>query len=126
MKQTATAKRVDLHLEGVIYRLIETVREKTAALLPPTVESRTIGEGNVIQPFEIKLPKRQVAVVAGSRCVNGTFNRNDKVRIVRGPSREQVYEGESFTSFDPSPCHLQLHNEFVESGGAESQAKLAC
>lgn len=94
VKQTATTKRVDLHLEGVIYRLIETVRQKTAALLPPSIESRTIGEGTVIKPFEIKVGKKQIATVAGSRCVNGTINRNDLVRILRGPDREQVFEGE--------------------------------
>jgi len=94
IRTSATQKHVDLHLESVIYRLIETVRKKTAALLPPTIESRTIGEGTVGEVFTIKLPKRQTQTVAGARCTNGTFSIHDKIRILRGAKRDVVFEGE--------------------------------
>jgi len=86
---------VPLHLESVIYRLIETVRSKVAALLPPKVESRVVGEATVQQLFPVKVKKGTV-MVAGCKVSNGIINKAEKVRILRsgdGKDREVVYEG---------------------------------
>jgi len=86
---------VPLHLESVIYRLIETVRSKVAALLPPKIESRVVGEATVQQLFPVKVKKGTV-VVAGCKVSNGIINKAEKVRILRsgdGKDREVVYEG---------------------------------
>jgi translation initiation factor IF-2 len=74
--------------------LIETVRQKTAALLPPKIEYRVIGEANVLQVFEVTKGKTKVSV-AGCRVSNGNITRTDKVRVLRGPERTPVFEGES-------------------------------
>jgi len=86
---------VPLHLESVIYRLIETVRSKVAALLPPKIESRVVGEATVQQLFPVKVKKGTV-MVAGCKVSNGIINKAEKVRILRsgdGKEREVVYEG---------------------------------
>jgi translation initiation factor IF-2 len=86
---------VPLHLESVIYRLIETVRSKVAALLPPKIESRVVGEATVQQLFPVKVKKGTV-MVAGCKVSNGIINKAEKVRILRsgdGKDREVVYEG---------------------------------
>jgi len=86
---------VPLHLESVIYRLIETVRSKVAALLPPRIESRVVGEATVQQLFPVKVKKGTV-MVAGCKVSNGIINKSEKVRILRsgdGKDREVVYEG---------------------------------
>jgi translation initiation factor IF-2 len=91
----AAAAGVQLHLETVIYRLIETVRSKTAALLPPRIESKINGEATVLQLFPINLKRGQTMTVAGCRVGNGTIRKTEGVRVLRGPDREQVYEGKS-------------------------------
>jgi translation initiation factor IF-2 len=86
---------VPLHLESVIYRLIETVRSKVATLLPPKIESRVVGEATVQQLFPVKVKKGTV-MVAGCKVSNGIINKAEKVRILRsgdGKDREVVYEG---------------------------------
>jgi translation initiation factor IF-2 len=86
---------VPLHLESVIYRLIETVRSKVAALLPPKIESRVVGEATVQQLFPVKVKKGTV-MVAGCKVSNGIINKAERVRILRsgdGKDREVVYEG---------------------------------
>lgn len=93
----AKSANVPLHLESVIYRLIETVRSKVAALLPPTIESRVTGEAVVQQLFPIKV-KKETLMVAGCRVSNGVINKNEKVRVLRpssapGAEREVVFEG---------------------------------
>lgn len=92
----ANTTSVPLHLESVIYRLIDTVRKRVAALLPPTIETRVIGEAVVQQLFEIKV-KKDVTIVAGCRVSNGTINKAEKARVMRSTgsdaAREIVFEG---------------------------------
>lgn len=90
----AAGSRVDLHLENVIYRLIETVREKVAALLPPVIEVRVLGEAVVQQIFKIAIKGREPATIAGCRVGNGAISKNDIIRVLRGETREMIHEGE--------------------------------
>jgi translation initiation factor IF-2 len=95
IQNQAKDMNVPLHLESVIYRLIETVRSKVAALLPPKIESRVVGEASVQQLFPVKVKKGTV-MVAGCKVSNGIINKAEKVRILRsgdGKDREVVYEG---------------------------------
>ena len=83
-----------LHLESVIYRLIETVRDKVASLLPPVVETRVNGEATVLQVFTIAIKgQKEGQMVAGCRIANGVIGKNDTVRVLRGDKREVVFEG---------------------------------
>ena len=95
LQQLARQLGVSVHLESVIYRLIETVRQKTAALLPPAIEYRTTGEATVQQIFEISLKKKQKAFIAGCKVSQGVVKRGGLVRVFRGDDRVLVFEGES-------------------------------
>jgi len=87
---------VPLHLESVIYRLIETVRDRVAALLPPIIETRVNGEATVLQVFTIAIKgQKEGQIVAGCRIGNGVIGKNDTVRVIRGDKRDVVFEGES-------------------------------
>lgn len=93
VRKYAEENGVKLVMESVIYRLIETVRKETAALLPPNIESRILGEATVLQLFDVTVEKRRTVKIAGSRVNNGTIHRKEKVRVLRGPDRTIVYEG---------------------------------
>jgi translation initiation factor IF-2 len=95
IESLAASKSVPLHLESVIYRLIETVRDKVAALLPPIIETRVNGEATVLQVFTIAIKgQKEGQIVAGCRIGNGVIGKNDTVRVIRGEKREVVFEGE--------------------------------
>jgi translation initiation factor IF-2 len=91
----ANMSGVPIHVDSVIYRLIDSVRGRVAGLLPPKVEYRITGEAVVQQVFEIKLGRKEVNVIAGCKVGNGIISRSEGVRVLRGPDREVIYEGES-------------------------------
>lgn len=81
--------------EPVIYRLVETVSERAADLLPKIKETHVLGEALVQQLFEIRLSGGVTTVVAGCRVNNGSISRKERVRIIRGgPGGKEVHEGE--------------------------------
>ncbi|WVR03987.1 translation initiation factor IF-2 [Kwoniella sp. DSM 27419] len=89
----ARSSNVPLQLESVIYRLIDMVRSRVAALLPPRIEYSVKGEASVIQLFNINVKKRESITIAGCRVGNGVIDRNQTVRVLRGKDREVVFEG---------------------------------
>ncbi|WVQ62787.1 translation initiation factor IF-2 [Kwoniella botswanensis] len=93
IQTSAKSLQVPLHLESVIYRLIDTVRSKVAGLLPPKIEYSVKGEATVQQIFEINIKRKQTIKIAGCRVNNGIINRLEGIRVLRGPNREVVYEG---------------------------------
>ena len=94
-----------LHLESVIYRLIETVRDRVAALLPPIIETRVNGEATVLQVFTIAIKgQKEGQIVAGCRIGNGVIGKNDTVRVIRGDKRDVVFEGESASIDQRARC----------------------
>lgn len=94
MKTLAASGGVPVHCDSVIYRLIETVRQRVSALLPPKIEYRTTGEATVQQIFEITLDKKKTKKIAGSKVTNGVISKNEGVRVLRGPNRDIIFEGE--------------------------------
>jgi hypothetical protein len=88
----ANMSEVPVHVDSVIYRLIDTVRGQVSALLPPAIEYRITGEATVQQIFEIKKGK-DVHVIAGCKVNNGVISRAEPVRVLRGPNRAVVHEG---------------------------------
>ncbi|GAA5844446.1 hypothetical protein JCM9279_006309 [Rhodotorula babjevae] len=85
MKDAAKAPTpVPVHTSPIIYRLVDTVRQATADLLPKSIETRVHGEATVQMVFDIsvkgrKEPKR----IAGSKVSNGVFQKARKARVVR-------------------------------------------
>ena len=87
-KQLAEQEGVDLRLYKVIYQAIEDVEAAMKGMLDPVFEEKVIGHAEVRQLFKAS----GVGTIAGSYVLDGTFQRNCKVRITRG--EDQVYEGE--------------------------------
>lgn len=104
LKTQAAAAGVPLQLESIIYRLIESVRKNVGALLPPKIEHRVTGEATVQMIFEIKLSKKEVKKIAGCRVSNGVISKNESVRVLRGPNRDIVHEGE-LNSYNQTDTH---------------------
>jgi len=104
-----------LQLESVIYRLIETVRAKTAALLPPRIETRITGEATVQQLFPITIKRKETVIVAGCRVGNGTISRNEGVRVLRGPERSQIYEGKSSSHLESGELLMSVQARSILS-----------
>ncbi|GMK56640.1 hypothetical protein CspeluHIS016_0304800 [Cutaneotrichosporon spelunceum] len=91
IQSAASDAGVPVITDGVIYRLIDNVRARVAALLPPRIETRVIGEATVSMIFPIKSGRKVVKNIAGCKVMNGTVSKMDKVRVLR--DREVVFEG---------------------------------
>ena len=87
-KQLAEQEGVDLRLYKVIYQAIEDVEAAMKGMLDPVFEEKDIGHAEVRQLFKAS----GVGTIAGSYVLDGTFQRNCKVRITRG--EDQIFEGE--------------------------------
>ncbi len=83
IEAAASAASVPIHVDTVIYRLMDNVKARLAALLPPIIEKRVTGEANVQQVFEISLKGGSKLHVAGCRVVNGLVEKHKPVRVVR-------------------------------------------
>ncbi|KAG8896834.1 hypothetical protein FRC00_005205 [Tulasnella sp. 408] len=78
----ASQAGVPVHVDTVIYRLIEEVTARVTGLLPKIIEKKVVGEATVQQLFGIKQGKATVNV-AGCRVVNGTLAKHKTARVVR-------------------------------------------
>lgn len=83
--------------DGVIYRLIEQVRERVIDLLPKLYDSRVLGEATVQQIFKYNQKGIGMKSIAGCRVTNGIIQRKAKIRVVR--DREVIFEGKSRVHF---------------------------
>ncbi|KAJ7632172.1 translation initiation factor IF-2 [Roridomyces roridus] len=63
----------------IIYRLMETVKERIVALLPVILEFKVVGEA------------KHTKTVAGSRVINGIIEKTKQARVVRGG--DVIFEG---------------------------------
>ena len=87
----AAGQQVPIIESDIIYRLMDDVRKAVANLLPPVIETRVIGEANVIQLFDIQGKAKQLMKVAGCRVINGAIDKTKKARVVR--DGKTIYEG---------------------------------
>ena len=86
-KAIAEQEGVDLRLYRVIYQAIEDVEAAMKGMLDPVYEEKVIGHAEVRQIFKAS----GVGNIAGSYVLDGTFQRNCKVRISR--EGKQIFEG---------------------------------
>lgn len=86
-KAVAEQEGVDLRLYKVIYQAIEDVESAMKGMLDPIFEEQVIGHGEVRQTFHAS----GVGTIAGSYVLDGRFERNCKVRLLR--EGEKIYEG---------------------------------
>lgn len=94
IESVASAAHVPIHVDTVIYRLMDEVKTRLAAMLPPVIEKRVLGEANVQQIFDIKLKGGNTLSIAGCRVGNGTLEKHKMARVVR--DGETVGEGTFF------------------------------
>ncbi len=87
-KATAEREGVDIRLYKVIYQAIEDIEAAMKGMLDPVYEEKVIGHAEVRQIFKASA----VGNIAGSYVLDGTFQRNCKVRITR--EGNQIFEGE--------------------------------
>lgn len=87
----AVSQNVAILTSSIIYRLMEEVKEKVIALLPPIIEHHVHGEATVQQQFRISLKSRQVLKVAGCRVSNGIIERQRQARLIR--DGKTIFEG---------------------------------
>ncbi|KAL0578138.1 translation initiation factor IF-2 [Marasmius crinis-equi] len=91
MEVLAAQDSVSISSSGIIYRLIEQVKEHVIKLLPSVIEKTVTGEADVLQIFEIQLRSKQTTKVAGCRVTNGLVERSKQARVIR--KGEVMHEG---------------------------------
>lgn len=91
IESKASTQDVPIYSSTIIYRVMEEVRNRVAALLPPIIERKVTGEANVLELFEINLKGRQTKQVAGCRVINGVVEKSKKGRVIRGG--ETIFDG---------------------------------
>ncbi|MCI8561643.1 MAG: translation initiation factor IF-2 [Dorea sp.] len=78
-KETADREGVDIRLYRVIYNAIEDVEAAMKGMLDPVFEEKVLGHAEVRQLFKAS----GVGTIAGSYVLDGTFERDCSVRIMR-------------------------------------------
>ncbi|KAH6638563.1 mitochondrial translation initiation factor 2 [Truncatella angustata] len=91
--ETAGVKILD---HSVIYHLTDDVRDYLGSFLGVDITFKVLAEAEVLQVFPINIKGRQYKNIAGCRIRNGTVERNQLLRVLRGG--EMLFEGklESF------------------------------
>ncbi len=87
-KEVAEREKVDIRLYRVIYNAIEDIESAMKGMLDPIFEEKVIGHAEIRQTYKAS----GVGTIAGSYVLDGTIQRNCKVRISR--EGEQIFEGE--------------------------------
>ena len=78
-KEIAEREGVDLRLYRVIYNAIEDVEAAMKGMLDPGFEEKVLGHAEVRQTFKAS----GVGTIAGAYVLDGIFERNCSVRLVR-------------------------------------------
>ena len=73
---------------NVIYELIEYVSDFASGKLKPTMKEKFIGKAEVLQIFKVS----KIGSIAGCRVIEGTVNKNAKVRVTR--NNEIIHDGD--------------------------------
>jgi len=91
IENIAASNGVPLYPSTIIYRVMEEVRNRVVALLPPVIETKVTGEANVLELFTINLKGRRTKLVAGCRVINGLVEKSRNARVVRDGAT--IYKG---------------------------------
>jgi translation initiation factor IF-2 len=90
-KSVAEDQKVDVRLYRVIYNAIEDITAAMKGMLDPVFEEKVIGHAEIRQLFKAS----GVGTIGGSYILDGKFQRNAQVRIIR--DGVVVYDGELAT-----------------------------
>lgn len=83
MEVLAAQNQISLYSSTIIYRIMDEMKARVIALLPPIIERKVTGEANVQEVFDITLKRRQTIKVAGCRVFNGLVEKAKSARVVR-------------------------------------------
>ena len=100
IENKAASNDVPIYSSAIIYRVMEEVRNRVVALLPPIIETRVIGEAKVLELFSINLRGRRTKQVAGCRVINGLVEKSRNARVIR--DSVTVYQGKAIL------CHKDV------------------
>ncbi|PVV04250.1 hypothetical protein BB560_001250 [Smittium megazygosporum] len=85
-KQIATlAKKNGINIQTytVIYKLLDQVVDLMESSLDPIFVDEVSGEARVLKVFSLSLGSNKTRTIAGSRVLNGSIGKNQKVNIIR-------------------------------------------
>jgi len=110
VRQAAANERVEIRTYKIIYEALEDFQAAAFGLLEPIIETRDLGDAEVLQVFRIS----RIGVVAGCRVTDGVLRPNADIVVTR--DREEIFRGRitSLRRFDndvsvveaPSECGL--------------------
>lgn len=78
-RKRAEAEGVEIRLYSIIYDAINEMKDAMEGLLKPKIEERVVCNIEVRETFKIS----KVGTIAGCYVLDGTVNRNTKVRLIR-------------------------------------------
>lgn len=80
VKQAARQANVEIRRHTIIYALLDEVRSHAVSMLPSVPTPTVTAKLQVLQLFDLSNGQR----IAGCRVTDGTVNKSDAIRIVRG------------------------------------------
>ncbi len=87
-RKLAEAEEIDVRLYSIIYKAIDEIKAAMEGMLAPEFEEKIIANVEIRETFKIT----KVGTIAGCMVLDGTINRNSKIRIIR--EGVVVYTGE--------------------------------
>ena len=87
-RKLAEAEEIDVRLYSVIYKAIEEIKSAMEGMLAPEFEEKIVANVEIRETFKIT----KVGTIAGCMVLDGTINRNSKIRIIR--EGVVIYTGE--------------------------------
>ncbi|KAL1758305.1 P-loop containing nucleoside triphosphate hydrolase protein [Schizophyllum commune] len=114
IQMLADREGVPIISSPIIYRLMEDVRSRVIDLLPKIIETRVIGEANVVQLFDISMKGKVTKKIAGCRVSNGVLQRDKLLRVIRNGTT--VYEEGSLDTMRHHKSDVMEVRKGIECG----------
>lgn len=87
----AAQNQVPIYSSTIIYRLMDDIRSRVIALLPPIIETKVVGEATILQLFDISVKGKLTKKIAGCRVTNGVVDKSKIAKVIRNGAT--VHEG---------------------------------
>ena len=87
----ASQSGIEILKSRIIYDILDSLTVRATDLLPPTIETRVIGEATVLELFDIDVKGKNKLRVAGCRVGNGVVEKERKARVLR--AGEVIHSG---------------------------------
>jgi translation initiation factor IF-2 len=87
-RKLAEQEQIDIRLYSIIYDAINEIKTAMEGMLAPTFEEKIVANVEIRETFKIS----KVGTIAGCMVLDGTINRNSKIRIIR--EGVVIYTGE--------------------------------